>query len=504
MEILSTSIGALIGAILGFLAAALYFKSRSAAKADFDQANKNLAQANLDLGVSRQREQGLVNNVEALGQEKISLSNQLREVTESCNQIQIELSVCREKEAGLLDAKGSLTRERDQYLEQLNGANQELVKLSTEFANCKALLDTQATEIEKIREQSKIEFKNIANEILQNHSESFTKSNQENISKILEPLGTEITEFKKKVEETYDKESKERFSLDKSVKALIEQTDKISEDATNLTNALKGQSKKQGDWGELILVRVLESCGLEKGREFAIQQTIKDDDGKNLRPDVLIHLPENRTVIADSKVSLTAYERYNSCESDDESKTYLQEHINSIYSHIDGLSGKKYEELESAPDFVLMFVPIEPAYLLAIHSDGDLWNYAYKKRVMLISPTNLMPVVKLISDLWTREKQSKHHQDIVKRGGILYDKFVTFLETLEDVGVHIRRTQDSFEKASNQLQSGNGNLVWQAQQLKNLGVGKKALPATMMDSDSAGEFDLTLDSQVLTSSNLID
>jgi len=498
MEILSASVGALIGAILAFLSAALYFKSRSASKLDLDQANRDLAQANLDLGIVRQREHSLANNVEALGQEKISLTDQLRELTDSYNKLQVDLSVCEEKESGLLEAKGLLTHERDQYFEQLTSANQELVKLSTELANCKALLDTQGTEIEKIREQSKIEFKNIANEILQNHSESFTKSNQENISKILEPLGTEITEFKKKVEETYDKESKERFSLDKSVKDLIAQTDKISEDANNLTSALKGQSKKQGDWGELILVRVLESCGLEKGREFAIQQTIKGEDGNNLRPDVLIYLPEHRTVIADSKVSLTAYDRYNSCESEEESKGYLHDHISSIYSHIDGLSGKKYEELESAPDFVLMFVPIEPAYLLAIHSDSDLWDYAYKKRVMLISPTNLMPVVKLISDLWNREKQSKRHQDIVRRGTILHDKFVGFLETLEDIGRHIYRTQESFESASKQLQSGRGNLIWQAQQLKSMGLGKKNLPTSFADFEESPELDAVIEASLLT------
>jgi DNA recombination protein RmuC len=499
MEILSASIGLLIGAVLSFLIAALIFKTRSASKSDLDQAVKDLAQARLDLGVAKQREQTFASNVASLAQEKLSLSSQLAETADRYNQSQIDLKVCQESETNLKEAKASLTQERDRNVELLTNANQEIVKINTELANCKVALETQQIEIEKIREQSKIEFKNIANEILQNHSENFTKTNKENISKILEPLGTEITEFKKKVEETYDKEAKERFALDKSVKALVEQTDKISEDATNLTNALKGQSKKQGDWGELILTRVLESCGLENGREFKVQQTIKGDEGNNLRPDVLIYLPENRIVIADSKVSLTAYDRFNSCESDDDSKVCLQEHLRSIKNHIDGLSGKKYEDLDSAPDFVLMFVPIEPAYLLAIHSESDLWEYAYKKRVMLISPTNLMPVIKLISDLWTREKQSKHHQDIVKRGTILYDKFVTFLETLEDVGTGIRRTQESFEKATKQLQSGNGNLIWQAQQLKTLGVGKKALPASMVNFDEdAIQADSVIEATLLT------
>jgi DNA recombination protein RmuC len=499
MEILSASIGLLVGAILSFLITALIFKTRSASKSDLDQATKNLAQARLDLGVAQQREQTLADNVASLGQEKVSLTGQLTELNEKFNRSQIAFNVCQESEAVLKEAKTSLTIERDRYLDHLTTANQEIVKINTELASCKVALETQQTEIEKIREQSKIEFKNIANEILQNHSENFTKTNKENISKILEPLGTEIIEFKKKVEETYDKESKERFALDKSVKDLIEQTDKISEDANNLTSALKGQSKKQGDWGELILTRVLESCGLENGREFQIQQTIKNEDGNNLRPDVLINLPDKRTVIADSKVSLTAYDRFNACSSNDESKTFLQDHIRSIYSHIDDLSGKKYEELESAPDFVLMFIPIEPAYLLAIHTDGDMWDYAYKKRVMLIGPTNLMPVIKLISDLWVREKQSTHHKEIVRQGSALFDKFVGFLETMQDVGGHIRKTQESFEKASKQLQSGNGNLVSRAQKLKEMGLGKKELPPSVMGiDDDVPENDSVIEASLLT------
>ena len=483
MEILSGSIGLLIGAIFSFLIVSLIFKSRSVSKSEFDQTSKDLGQAKLDLGVGKEREQTLTRNITALEQERIAFDEQVAQLKSRFDQATIDLSVCRQSELALTETKNTSIQERDRYLEELTKANQDILVLRSEFNEAKIKLETQQTEIEQIREQSKIEFKNIANEILKDHSKTFTETNQDNITKILKPLGEEITEFKKKVEETYDKESKERFALGEKVKDLITQTGKISEDATNLTNALKGQSKKQGDWGELILVRVLESCGLENGREFQIQQTIKNEDGNNLRPDVLINLPDKRTVIADSKVSLVAYDRFNACTADDESKVFLQDHVRSVYNHIDGLSGKKYEELESAPDFVLMFIPIEPAYLLAIHTDGDMWDYAYKKRVMLISPTNLMPVIKLISDLWVREKQSTHHKEIVKRGGLLYDKFVTFLETLEDVGNHIRKTQESFEKASRQLQSGSGNVISQALKLKQLGVGKKVFPSSMIDHD---------------------
>jgi DNA recombination protein RmuC len=291
-----------------------------------------------------------------------------------------------------------------------------------------------------------------------------------NIEALLKPLGENIEQFKKKVEDTYDKESKQRFSLEEKVKELVEQTNKVSAEANNLATALKGQAKKQGNWGEIILESILQNSGLAKDREYFLQQTIKDENGRSLRPDVLVKLPDNRMIIIDSKVSLLAYDRWCSCDHDEERALHLADHLRSVYSHVNDLHGKKYDMLETALDFTMMFVPIEPAYLLSVQHDQNLWAYAYAKRIMLISPTNLIACLKLMADLWKREQQSRNAMEIVNRGEKLYEKFVAFCSNLEDVGRHIEKTQTAYESAMAQLRTGPGNLVSQAVKLKGLGL----------------------------------
>jgi DNA recombination protein RmuC len=272
------------------------------------------------------------------------------------------------------------------------------------------------------------------------------------------------------VEETYDKESKQRFSLEEKVKDLIEQTNKVSAEANNLATALKGKPQKRGNWGEMILERILESSGLTKDREYFIQQSMKDEEGNILRPDVRINLPDERVVIVDSKVSLVAYDKLVGTENVDEQKIFLAEHLKSTYDHIDQLSSKKYDDLDTSLDFTMMFVPVEPAYLAAVQGDSDLWAYAYAKRILLVSPTNLIACLKLISDLWKREWQNKNAMEIVKKGEALYEKFVGFTKTFEEIGNSIKTSQEKYDKALGQLKDGRGNLVNQAIQLKNLGL----------------------------------
>ncbi len=343
-------------------------------------------------------------------------------------------------------------------------------------------------EVEKVHEKYSTEFKNIANEILDEKSKKFTETNKTNIEAILKPLGDNLDTFKKKVEDVYNIEAKERFSLGEKVKELVEQTNKVSQEANNLASALKGQSKKQGNWGEVILESILQKSGLVKDREYFLQETIKDEDGKSLRPDVLIKLPDNRIIIIDSKVSLVAYDKFSSTDVTEEQAIYLGEHLKSIYSHIDDLQSKNYDNLEASLDFTMMFLPIEPAYLIAIQGDQNLWAYAYSKRILLISPTNLIACLKLMSDLWKRELQSKNAMDIVKRGEALYEKFVGFVESIEDVGDNLTRTQKSYDSALKQLQSGSGNLIGQAQKLKNLGLkSSKEIPKKMIAEDEEEE-----------------
>lgn len=371
--------------------------------------------------------------------------------------------------------------------------NHELRKIHTKLVDEKATLlanlnsaegklATQKAEIEDIRQKSHLEFENIANRLLEAKSEKFTASNRENIENILLPLKKDIDSFKLKVEETYDKESKERFLLQNEVKNLIEQTDKVSSEANNLAIALKGQAKTQGNWGEIILERILEINGLSRGREYDVQHSIKNSDGDQQFLDVILHLPDNRKLIIDSKVTLNAYERYCASENEEERSIHLRNHIKALTTHIDQLSSKKYEELDASPDFVMLFVSIEPAYLTAIQQDPQLWSRAYSKKVLLISPTNLMAAIKMVSDLWKRDNQSKNALEIAQQGEKLYDKFVGFLNSMEDIGSHLGKSQDAYRKALAQLKDGRGNLIRQAEKLKELGVkSQKSLPASMIN-----------------------
>ena len=368
-------------------------------------------------------------------------------------------------------------------------------KLATETANNQSLqekLNTQKEEIESLNKKFTLEFENIANRILEAKSERFTELNKTNLNSILEPLGKNITEFKTKVEDIYQKESQQRFSLGEKVKELADLNRKISEEANNLTRALKSESKTQGGWGEMILENILERSGLVKNREYFMEHQLHDEQGnamrseaedKKMRPDAVIKYPDNRHVIIDSKVSLNAFTR--SVEALDEAtRTHeLNEHVSAIKKHIQSLSAKGYDDYSRTLDFVMMFVPSEAAYIAALQTDPELWNYAYDRRILLLSPTNLITSLKLIVDLWKREYQNQNALEIAERGAKLYDKFVGFVANLEDLGDHLQKAQNKHAEAFKQLTTGNDNLVTQATKLKDLGLKtKKSLPDDLMKS----------------------
>ena len=351
----------------------------------------------------------------------------------------------------------------------------------------------QKEEILQIAALQKEQFQNLANDILEDKSRRFTEANRENIERILGPLNKDIQEFRKKVEESYSKETVERTVLERKIAELVQLNNRIREDAVNLTNALKGNTKTQGDWGEMILERILENSGLTKGREYFIQETLKDEsdreirteNGNTMRPDVIVVYPDNRKVIIDSKVSLTAYVDYCNAETETEREVALKAHLLSVRKHIDELSARNYcDWCDGALDFVMLFIPNESSYVLAMQSEPTLWHEAYRKRVLLLSPSNLIVSLKLTADLWSREYQNRHAQEIAERGAKLYDKCVAFLESLTAIGDNIQRTEESYRQALNRLKEGNGNLISQTLKLKELGVksrrGDKEIPEELI------------------------
>lgn len=393
-----------------------------------------------------------------------------------------------------------LEKELQQAREEGQQLQQEKLLLATESERLKEQLKQaeekvglQKQELGEIKQVMTDQFRNLANEILEDKSRRFTETNRENIEKILQPLNKDIEAFRQKVDEAYHKEATERTVLERRIAELVQSTNQIRVDATNLTSALKGSTKTQGDWGEMILERILENSGLTKGREYFVQENLRDESdhlihnekGGLMRPDVTIVYPDNRRVLIDSKVSLTAYMNYCNAETDVEREKALKEHLQSVRKHIDELAGKNYDSWASGTlDFVMMFIPNEASYVLAMQQDSSLWSDAYKKRILLLSPANLIVSLKLTADLWSREYQNRNALEIAERGAKLYDKCVAFLESFTVIGDSIRKTQDIYEQALGRLNTGNGNLISQTLKLRDLGVkskkGGKEIPRELL------------------------
>jgi DNA recombination protein RmuC len=429
-----------------------------------------------------------------------SLLERLQQQSVSAEELQLrfqnmqkekEILMVRASRADFLDdAFSKQTMDLDHLRQDHQSVQNHFIAIKENLKNAEEKLASQKEELNKIGDNFKFEFRNLAQSILEEKTQKFTEVNEEKMKAILDPLKNELGIFKLKVEETYDKESKERFSLGKEIQRLVEMTQQVSTDANNLSTALKGNNKMQGNWGEVILESLLENSGLSKGREYFLQDfirdnagdIIKDEHGAGLQPDVTICYPDQRKIIIDSKVSLVSWDEFVSMENKEDQMRSLQHHIKSIRLHIDGLSRKNYPKYALALDYVLLFIPIEPAFLEAVKTDTHLWKYAYDKKILLVSPTNLFAVLKIIADLWKVEQQNKNAIDIADKAGSLYDKFVLFFDSFEAVGKKIGEANNNYETALKQLSSGRGNIIGRIEELKKMGANaSKQLPDRILD-----------------------
>ncbi|AXG71758.1 DNA recombination protein RmuC [Kordia sp. SMS9] len=381
--------------------------------------------------------------------------------------------------------KGNLTKteqEREEIRREKDFLNIELARRNSEFENLQKQSVESDEALKKQQEQLRKDFELLANKILDEKSTKFTQQNKENIKNILTPLQEKIQLFEKKVEDS----QKENISIHSALREKLSELSKanlqISQEAVNLTKALKGDSKMQGNWGELVLERVLEKSGLEKDREYVVQQNFTRDDGSRVLPDVIINLPNNKKMVIDSKVSLTAYERYVNTEYEERDLS-LKEHLTSIKRHIEQLSDKKYEDLYEieSPDFVLMFIPIEPAFAIAINEDSTLYSKAFEKNIVIVTPTTLLATLRTIDTMWNNEKQQQNAIEIARQAGALYDKFEGFMSDLIGIGKKIDATKSDYSAAMNKLFEGRGNIIRSIEKIKKMGAkAKKSLPESIL------------------------
>ena len=348
----------------------------------------------------------------------------------------------------------------------------------------------QKAELEDLQKRLTLEFENIATRILRQNATEFRENNLKTLGDILTPFRERIQSFEKQVQDTYNLELRDKASLQQEVKGLFELSKKLSEEANNLTRALKGDVKKQGNWGEVILERVLERSGLTKGVEYEMQYSVRSNDGDVLRPDVVIRLPDNKHLVVDSKVSLVAYEQFVSADLPEEKERHLKAHIESIRNHIKGLGEKNYQNAEGidSPDFVLLFMPIEPAFSAAVQLDTDLFNFAWERKIVIVSPSTLLATLRTVSSVWKHEKQTQNAIEIARQGGEMFDKFTAFLKDMEAIGELIGRLEKVYGEAKKKLVDGKGNLINKARKLEQLGAkASKAFPATFLTNDNEEE-----------------
>ena len=449
MEILYPILAFIFGAVLAYF----IVKSSSISRKIYDELNQNFSQKEAEF-----------------------------------NKILAEISAENKSQNQKIAEQQELNFKQNTEIKELQNDKNQLIglksQLSAQNENLQKLLDSQKEEITKMQEVAKTEFQNLANKILEEKTLKFTEQNQQNLKNILNPLQEKITDFEKKVENTHKESIDYHAALRQQIIGLKDLNVQMSKETVNLTKALKGDSKIQGNWGELVLERVLEKSGLEKGREYEIQKSFVTEEGNRVQPDVVINLPDGKKMIVDSKVSLTAYEKYINEDEEEQKSAFLKEHVNSLKRHVEQLGNKNYQhlyEMES-PDFVLLFIPIEPAFAIALNEDTQLYNKAFEKNIVIVTPSTLLATLRTIDSMWTNQKQQDNAIEIARQAGALYDKFEGFVTDLVKIGKKMDEAKSEYEGAMNKLVDGKGNLITSVQKLKIMGAkAKKSLPDVIIN-----------------------
>lgn len=449
MEILYIILAFILGAVLAYF----ILKSSSVSRKSYEELQQNFNQKEADL-----------------------------------NRIIAEISAENKAQIQKIAEQQELNERQNSEIKDLQNDKNQLIGLKSQLAaqneSLQQLLDSQKEEIVKIQEEAKLQFENLANKILEEKTLKFTEQNQQNLKNILNPLQEKITDFEKKVENTHKESIDYHAALRQQILGLKEMNLQMSKETLNLTKALKGDSKIQGNWGELVLERVLEKSGLEKGREYEIQKSFTTEEGNRVQPDVIINLPDGKKMIVDSKVSLTAYEKYINEEDDEQKSSFLKEHVNSLKRHVEQLGSKNYQHLYQmeSPDFVLLFIPIEPAFAIALNEDTQLYNKAFERNIVIVTPSTLLATLRTIDSMWTNQKQQENAYEIARQAGALYDKFDGFVTDLVKIGKKMDEAKTEYEGAMNKLVDGKGNLITSVQKLKIMGAkAKKSLPDAILN-----------------------
>ncbi len=377
-----------------------------------------------------------------------------------------------------------------QSKEQIHYLEKEALTLEQQFSTAQTVFQEKEAFYREQKKTNEAEFKQLAHDIMSRQGQQLAKENERQLGSLLTPLGSQIKKFQESVDKSYQEEARERFSLVKEIKGLQQLNQKISDDAVSLTHALKGQNKLQGGWGEVILERILERSGLEKGREYDVQTSYQSEEGRRLQPDVVIHLPEGKQVVVDSKMVLVSYLAYMEAETDEDRNRALKQHLDAVRRHMKDLSGKSYQDLPgiTSLDFVLLFIPIEAAFGLALQGDNGLFSEAFEHNIIIVGPSNLLATLRTIQNIWRNEKQSQNAIEIARQAGAMYDKFSGFVQDMDDIGTKLEAVNRSHDTALKKLTTGRGNLVSRAEKLKLMGAKtSKALPTEYLNDESASD-----------------